>query len=91
MHLVRTVAVIAAGIGRMEYRRFGGYNVAGGITWVVLFIGAGYIFADLPIVKDRFHYVILGIIGVSVLPIVFEFARAQIAARKQRRLPEDGA
>ena len=91
MPIVRTFAPFVAGIGRMEYRRFAGYNVAGGITWVMLFIGAGYIFADLPIVKDRFHYVILGIIGVSVLPIVFEFARAQIAARKQRRLPEDGA
>ncbi len=91
MPIVRTFAPFVAGIGRMEYRRFAGYNVAGGITWVVLFIGAGYLFADLPIVKDRFHYVILGIIGVSVLPIVFEFARAQIAARKQRRLPEDGA
>ncbi|MCC7019609.1 MAG: DedA family protein [Ardenticatenales bacterium] len=89
MPIVRTFAPFVAGIGRMEYRRFGAYNVAGGITWVLLFIGAGYLFADLPIVKDRFHYVILGIIGVSVLPIVFEFARAQIAARRQRRLPEN--
>ncbi|MFN8422152.1 MAG: DedA family protein [Anaerolineae bacterium] len=88
--IVRTFAPFVAGIGQMQYRRFGLYNVAGGVTWVVLFTGAGYFFGGLPWVKDRFHIVILAIIGISVLPIVWEFARAWLEGRRQPRLPESG-
>lgn len=88
--IVRTFAPFVAGIGQMQYRRFGLYNVAGGVTWVVLFTGAGYFFGGLPWVKDRFHIVILAIIGISVLPIVWEFARAWLEGRRQPRLPEGG-
>ena len=62
-------------------------STAGGATWVVLFTGAGYFFGGLPWVKDRFHYVILAIIAISVLPIVWEIARAQLEARRPPHLP----
>lgn len=88
--IIRTFAPFVAGIGQMHYRRFALYNVTGGITWVVLFTTAGYFFGGLPWVKDRFHIVILAIIGISVLPIVWEFGRGWLEGRRQRRLPEGG-
>jgi membrane-associated protein len=75
--IVRTFAPFVAGIGRMQYRRFGLFNITGGVAWVVLFIGAGNLFGNLPSVKRNFHYVILAIIAISVLPIVFEWWRAR--------------
>ncbi|MEQ1893976.1 MAG: DedA family protein [Planctomycetota bacterium] len=75
--IVRTFAPFVAGIGQMQYRRFALFNVTGGIAWVVGFIGAGHLFGNLPVVKQNFHYVILGIIVLSVLPAVFEWWRAR--------------
>jgi membrane-associated protein len=75
--IVRTFAPFVAGIGQMQYRRFALFNVTGGIAWVVGFIGAGYLFGNLPIVKQNFHIVIVGIIVLSVLPAVFEWWRAR--------------
>lgn len=75
--IIRTFAPFVAGIGRMDYRRFAMFNVVGGIAWVVGFLGLGFAFGNLPIVKDQFHYVILGIIVISVMPAVIEFLRSR--------------
>ena len=66
-----------AGIGTMHYSTFLHYNVIGGLTWVGLFTGAGYFFGNIPFVKENFSHVALGIIIVSVLPIVYEFIKAK--------------
>ena len=79
--IVRTFAPFVAGIGKMTYLRFASYNLIGAALWVLLFIVGGYYFADLPIVKTRFHYVILAIIIISVLPAVIEYWRER---RKNR-------
>ena len=78
--IVRTFAPFVAGVGQMVYRRFFAFNVVGAVAWVVLFIPAGYFFGNLPFVQKQFHYVILAIIVLSVLPAVFEIWRE----RKQR-------
>jgi len=75
--IVRTFAPFVAGVGKMEYRRFIGYCIGGGILWVTLLTLAGYFFGQLPIVKDNFEIVVFGIIGISLLPIVVEFVRAK--------------
>jgi membrane-associated protein len=75
--IVRTFAPFVAGIGRMSYRRFGVFNVAGALAWVIGFLSLGYAFGNMPIVKKQFHYVILAIIILSVLPAVIEFIRAR--------------
>jgi len=75
--IVRTFAPFVAGVGNMRYRSFIGFCVAGGILWVSLLTLAGYFFGQIPIVKDNFEIVVFGIIGISVLPIVVEFARAK--------------
>jgi membrane-associated protein len=63
----------------MRYTYFATYNVAGGITWVLLFLLGGYWFGQLPTVKQNFHIVILAIIVISVIPVVVEYVRARQA------------
>lgn len=79
--IVRTFAPFVAGIGKMSYRQFGLYNIVGGCTWVLSCTIAGFLFGNIPIVKNNFSLVVLGIVGVSALPIVWEAARSH-ARRK---------
>lgn len=75
--IIRTFAPFVAGVGTMNYRRFAVFNVTGGITWVLSFLLAGYFFGNLPAVKRDFHYVIVAIILLSVLPPVIEYLRSR--------------
>ena len=59
----------------MSYLRFAAYNVVGGLAWVGVCLGAGYLFGNIPFVKQNFSVVILGIVFVSVLPLVIEWLR----------------
>ncbi len=70
--IVRTFAPFVAGVGTMHYPRFLAYNVVGAIIWVVMFVWLGYLFGNIPVVKERFSLVILAIIVLSVLPIAVE-------------------
>ena len=70
--IVRTFAPFVAGVGTMDYGRFLFYNVFGAFLWITLFVGAGYVFGNLPFVREHFSKVILVIIVVSVLPLVWE-------------------
>jgi membrane-associated protein len=87
--IVRTFAPFVAGIGRMSYGYFISYNVFGGIVWVSLFTGAGYLFGNIPFIRDHFSLVILAIVLVSILPMVVEALRAQRENRQSKpKLPE---
>ena len=77
--IVRTFAPFVAGIGEMSYGKFMAYNVVGGIGWVLICTFAGYFFGNLPVVKENFSLVILGIIVISLLPGVIEIVRARRA------------
>lgn len=70
--IIRTFAPFVAGIGKMTYLHFISYNIIGAAAWVLLFVFGGYWFADLPLVQNHFHYVIVAIIVISVLPAVYE-------------------
>ncbi len=80
--IVRTFAPFVAGVGSMTYSKFALYNVTGALLWVGLFLGGGYYFGGLEIVQKNMKLVILGIIIVSVLPIVWEFAKAWLEKRR---------
>ena len=71
-----------AGVGRMNYGRFLLYNVVGGISWVLICLASGWLFNQIPIVRDRFDYVMVAIVFISVLPIAIQVGRGRWAARK---------
>ena len=75
--IVRTFAPFVAGTGEMNYRRFMYFNVIGAFLWVGLILPAGWFFGNIPIVKENFGFVVLGIIIISILPMVWEVARAK--------------
>lgn len=79
--IIRTFAPFVAGIGHMPYARFQAYNVAGGVAWVALFIWGGYLFGNLPVVKQNFGLVTIGIVLVSMLPMLVVFLRERFGAK----------
>jgi len=79
--IVRTFAPFVAGVGSMTYSSFIGYCIGGGILWVTALTLAGYFFGSLSFVKNNFELVIMGIIGISVLPVVFEIVKSKWPGR----------
>lgn len=77
--IVRTFAPFAAGLGKMEYKRYITFCLGGAILWVSLLSLAGYFFGNIEIVKNNFEKVILGIILISVLPILISFAKSKFS------------
>ena len=71
--IVRTFAPFVAGVGRMSYLYFFSYNVIGAFLWTLLFVGGGFFFGNMPIVKSNFSVVILIIIFISILPPIIEY------------------
>jgi len=78
--IVRTFAPFVAGIGAMTYARFLAYNVVGGLLWVAVCVGAGYLFGGLPVVQNNFSLVILAIVVVSMIPALVEYLRQRSQA-----------
>lgn len=85
--IVRTFAPFVAGIGGMHYGTFITYNVVGAVLWVGVCVWAGFFFGNIPLVRDNFTIVIFAIIGISVLPIVFEMIKARKARGARARQP----
>lgn len=75
--IIRTFAPFVAGSGAMDYKKFMSFNVVGAVLWVGALLPAGWYFGNIPIVKENFELVVFGIIGISLLPIVIEVARAK--------------
>lgn len=69
--IFRTVAPFVAGVGNMNFGRFTFYNIVGGVFWIVSFLGLGFVFGNIPIIKDNFTYVMLVIIVLTILPAVY--------------------
>ncbi|MBC1230322.1 DedA family protein [Listeria booriae] len=84
MPFIRTFAPFVAGASRMNYRYFLNYNVLGATVWVLLCTLAGYFFGNIPIVKENFSLVVLGIIFVSILPMIFSFIKSKVDNKKAK-------
>ncbi|QQS27585.1 MAG: DedA family protein [Sphingobacteriales bacterium] len=80
--IFRTFVPFVAGIGLMDFRKFTYYNLLGAVLWVVPFTLGGYWFGRLPFVKENFTLVVLGIIGITIVPAIY----AAIKMRLQKRL-----
>ncbi len=75
--IVRTFAPFVAGVGTMNYKRFLFFNIIGAVAWVCTFTLAGHFFGNFPIVKRNFHIVIIGVILVSLMPIIVPWAKSR--------------
>jgi membrane-associated protein len=73
--IVRTFVPFVAGAGTMTYSTFAFYNISGAIIWVGICTLGGYAFGNVPIVRDNFMLVALGIVAFSLIPLVVEFVR----------------
>ena len=82
MPIIRTFAPFVAGVGSMTYLRFISFSVAGAVLWVSSFTTAGYFFGNIPLIKKNFTLAILGIIFLSILPMIIAFVRNQLEKRK---------
>lgn len=81
--VVRTFAPFVAGVGKMEYGQFIMFNVIGGVVWVTAFTLAGYFFGNIPAVKENFTIVVFAIVAISVVPMIFEYAKAKLEHKKK--------
>ena len=84
--IVRTFMPFVAGMGAMTYGRFLLFSLTGAVLWVGLCVTAGFFFGNIPFVKKNFELVLIGIILVSVLPMIFEYLqhRKQSKTQEQR-------
>ncbi len=85
--IVRTFAPFVAGVGTMKYRDFVLYNIFGAFLWTSLFIFGGYFIGNIPFVKENFEIAIMGIIFLSVLPMIIEYINSR-RKRKSVELPD---
>lgn len=82
MPFIRTFMPFVAGVGRMSYAVYLTFDVVGALVWVGVCVPAGYFFGSIPLVKNNFSIVVLGIIAVSLIPAA---VGAFLAWRDQKR------
>jgi membrane-associated protein len=73
--IIRTFAPFVAGIGKMEYKKFIGFNIVGGLMWTSLLTFAGFFFGNLPLIKENFSIAIIAIIFISLIPLAVEIIK----------------
>jgi len=79
--IVRTYVPFVAGMAQMTPREYTLYNVAGGVLWVGSLTFAGYFFGNIPWVKGNLTAIIIGIIVVSLLPLVYAFVKSRLQGK----------
>lgn len=82
--IIRTFAPFLAGVAGMSYRRFLSYNIVGGCLWIGLLVYAGYLFGNIPWVKDNLSLIVIAIVAVSLIPAVTTFIRERREAARGR-------
>ncbi len=87
--IVRTFAPFVAGASQMCYRRFGFYNILGALLWTTSMLGAGFFFGTMPVVKENFSLVVIGIVIISALPIGIEIIKAMWARSRNKVARKD--
>jgi membrane-associated protein len=83
--IVRTFAPFLAGVAGMSYRRFISYNVIGGVAWISSLVYAGYLFGNIPWVKEHLEKIVIGIVVVSLMPVVITYLKERRAHKSAAR------
>jgi membrane-associated protein len=78
--IVRTFAPFLAGVGAMVYRTFLSYNVVGAAVWVSALVYAGYVFGNIPWVKNNLEFIVLAIVVISIMPMLVQWLRERRAS-----------
>ena len=81
---VRTFAPFAAGIGKMNYKRFFLFDLLGGFLWIFSLTLAGYLLGEVEWIRKHIDLVCLGIIFLSILPMLFEVVKSKLKSRSQQ-------
>jgi len=84
--IIRTFAPFLAGVAGMTYPRFLSYNVVGAIAWILSLVYAGYLFGNIPWVKDNLTFIVIAIVVVSLVPAVTTFIKERRERRKSTPL-----
>ena len=77
--IVRTYVPFVAGMAAMSAREYTAYNVAGGVLWVGSLLYAGYFFGNIPWIRGNLTAIIIGIVVVSLLPLVYAYLKSRFA------------
>ncbi len=83
--IVRTFAPFVAGMGTMTFARFLFFSAFGAIFWVGVCLTAGYLFGQIPGVQDNFEYILLGVIVLSIFPMILKLRSARREARDSKK------
>jgi len=83
--IVRTIVPFLVGMGKLEYKKFLKVNAIGGVLWVSLFLGLGYFFGNISFVKDRFSFIILAIIFISVSPVIIGIMKSKFPKKNTNK------
>lgn len=86
--IIRTFAPFVAGVGKMHYSTFLFYNIAGAFIWVTSLTFAGYFFGGLLFVRENFEYAVIGIVLVSLLPVLIEYMKHKHASKAKKKYEE---
>lgn len=81
--IIRTFAPFVAGVGKMHYKTFLLYNIVGAFIWVTSLTFAGYFFGGLPLIRENFEYAVIGIVFVSLVPVLIEYMKHKHASRRK--------
>ncbi len=82
MPIIRTLIPFVTATSEFPYKRFVKYNVSACVTWVIICCGAGYFFGNIPVVKENFSMVIIGIVVISLIPALIGLIKAKVTPRK---------
>ena len=83
--IIRTFAPFVAGVGRMDHRKFAFYSLVGSILWMSCFLGAGFFFGNIPVIKKNFTLAVMILIVISLAPVVLETIK-QIRAHRNSKV-----
>ncbi|MGB4774839.1 MAG: VTT domain-containing protein [Daejeonella sp.] len=79
--IFRTVAPFVAGVGGMAMGRYTFYNIIGGVSWIVSFLGIGFVFGNIPVIKDNFTIVVIVIMVLTVLPVIYAGVKSKFSKK----------
>ena len=84
MPIIRTIAPFVAGVSKMPFLKYSLYNIIGGVSWILVFLFAGYFLGNVPVIKSHFALVGVIIILISIIPPIYAAVTSKTAKKPAR-------